>query len=121
MHVIGKTLVAVMAALTLAACNGGGETTGGGGGGVGGGGATSLSLVDNEFEPADLTVSSGATVEVSNDGENPHTVTIEEAGIDEEVEPGQSTTITIDAEAGDYTMICRFHESVGMEGTVTVQ
>jgi plastocyanin len=119
MPVIGRAAVAVVAALTLAACNGGGGGDAGGGGG--GGGATSLSLVDNSFEPADLTVSSGDTVEVSNDGQNPHTVTIEEAGIDEEVQPGQSTSITIDAGAGEYTMICRFHQSVGMEGKVTVQ
>jgi plastocyanin len=123
MHVIARAAVAVVAALTLAACNGGDDAGGGGGGGGdgGGGGATTLSLVDNAFEPADLTVSSGATLEVSNDGENPHTVTIEGTDIDEEVESGQSTSITIDAEAGEYTMICRFHESVGMEGTVTVQ
>jgi plastocyanin len=121
MHVIARSVVAMIAALTLAAC--GGDDTGAdaGGGGGGGGGAPSLSMVDNAFEPADLTVSSGATVEVSNDGQNPHTITIEEAGIDEEVEPGQSTSITIDVEAGEYTMICRFHESVGMEGTITIE
>jgi plastocyanin len=113
---IGLMAVAVAAALTLGAC-GGEEAEGGGGGGAGG----TLSMIDNEFDPASLTVSAGDSVKVSNDGANPHNITIEGTDIDENVDPGQSTTVTIDAEPGEYTMFCEFHRSGGMEGTVTVQ
>ena len=110
----------VAAALALAACGGGDE---------GGGAATdtseeaataSLSMVDNAFEPADFSVTSGATVEVSNDGQAPHNITVEGAGIDEDVEAGQSTSVTFDLEPGDYTMFCEYHREAGMEGTLTV-
>jgi plastocyanin len=109
---IGLMAVAVAAALALAAC--GGEDAGGGGGGT-------LSMIDNEFDPASLTVSAGDSLEVSNDGANLHNITIEGTDIDEDVEPGQSTSVTIDADPGEYTMFCEFHRSGGMEGTVTVQ
>lgn len=115
---IGRMAVAVAAALALAAC--GGENAEGGGGEGGGGGGT-LSMIDNEFDPASLTVGAGDSLEVSNDGANPHNITIEGTDVDEDVDPGQSTSVTIDAEAGEYTMFCEFHRSGGMEGTVTVQ
>jgi plastocyanin len=103
-------------AVVLAACGGGGD----GGDGGGGGGAT-LSMTDNAFSPADLTVSSGDTVELSNDGQAVHNLTIEGTDVDENVDPGSSSSLTVDAEPGDYTMFCEFHRGAGMEGTVTVQ
>ena len=115
------TLVAtvVAAALVLAACGGGGDggdTTADTAGDT----ASTLSMVDNAFEPAALTVASGATVEVSNDGEAPHNITIEGEGIDEDVDAGQSTSVTFDLATGDYTMFCEYHRDAGMEGTLTV-
>ena len=112
---------ALVAALFLGACGGGDEggTTTGGGGGETAGGST-LSLVDNEFVPSDLAVASGDSVEVTNDGQAPHTVTIEGEGIDEELESGTSTTVTFDLEPGEYVMFCEFHRDAGMEGTLTV-
>ncbi len=113
---------ALVAALVLGACGGdeggGGGTTSGGGGDSAGG--STLSLVDNEFVPTTLTVASGDTVEVTNDGQSPHTVTIEGESIDEEVEAGASTSVTFDLEPGDYVMFCEFHRDGGMEGTLTV-
>ncbi|MGH2663439.1 MAG: cupredoxin domain-containing protein [Actinomycetota bacterium] len=111
-----RTAVLIGAVLALAAC-GGSEDTGGGGGG----GGTSLSMVDNAFEPVDLTVSAGTSLDVSNDGENLHNITIEGTDIDQDVEAGQSAGVAIDAEAGEYTMFCEYHRGAGMEGTITVQ
>jgi plastocyanin len=114
---IGLMAVAVAAALVLGAC---GDGDAGGDGGEGGGGGA-LSMIDNEFDPASLTVGTGDSLEVSNDGANLHNITIEGTDIDEDVDPGQSTSVTIDAEPGEYTMFCEYHRSGGMEGTVTVQ
>lgn len=107
------------AALVLAACGGGeeGGTTAGGGSGET---APTLSMVDNAFEPATFSVASGDTVEVSNDGEALHNITIEGQDIDEDVEAGQSTSVAFDLEAGEYTMVCEYHREAGMEGTLTV-
>jgi plastocyanin len=114
MGTVVKIALAVVTALTLAAC-------GGDEGGGGGGGGTGLSMVDNAFQPADLTVSAGGTVEVSNDGQAEHNITIEGTDVDEDVAPGDSTSITVAAEPGDYVMFCEYHRAGGMEGTVTVQ
>jgi plastocyanin len=116
MRNVVRVILAVLAALTLAACGGGGE-----GGGGGGGEGTGLSMVDNAFQPADLTVSAGDTVEVSNDGQAEHNITIEGTDVDEDVDPGGSISITVDADPGEYTMFCKYHRAGGMEGTVTVQ
>jgi plastocyanin len=113
---IVRLAVVLASALTLAACGGGGDAGGDGDGGGGG-----LTMVDNAFEPGSLTVSSGDSVDVSNDGEALHNITIADADIDEDVQPGQSTSITIELDPGDYEMICEYHEGQGMTGTVTVE
>jgi plastocyanin len=110
----------VLAAVVLLAACGGGDTGGDTGGG-GGGAATTLTMVDNEFQPADLTVSAGTELQLSNEGQAGHTFTIPDGGIDEQVEPGQSSSTTIDLEAGTYDFVCEFHESAGMTGTLTVE
>jgi plastocyanin len=99
-------------AVVLAACGGGGDGDGGGGG---------LTMVDNAFQPDALTVSSGDSVEVTNDGEALHNITITEADIDEDVEAGQSTTITVELDPGEYELFCEYHEAQGMTGTLTVE
>jgi plastocyanin len=111
---IGVLTTAVM----LSACGGNGN---GGGGEEGGGGASTLSMVDNAFQPAALTVSAGAELELTNDGQALHNLTIEGTDVNEDVEAGQSTTVSIDIDPGDYTMFCEYHRTIGMEGTVTVQ
>jgi plastocyanin len=117
MRYVARTAVLIGAALVLAACGG----DDGGGGGGGGEAAGTLSMVDNAFEPADLTVAAGSSLDVSNDGQAPHNITIEGTDVDEDVDPGQSTSITVDAEAGEYTMFCEFHRAAGMEGTITIE
>lgn len=120
----GLTVVAV--AFLLASCGGdgngrGGEGTGAGDEGAGGGGATTLTMVDNAFQPSSLTVSSGSDLELSNEGQTIHNLSIEGTDLSEDVETGQSTTVTIDVDPGDYTMFCEYHRSAGMEGVVTIQ
>jgi plastocyanin len=118
-----KALAAGAVALGLlgSACGGddGGTANGGGNGnGDGDDGGTAVSMRDFSFNPASVTVSSGDTISLTNEGEASHTFTIEEGAIDEELEPGASADVTIDLEAGDYEFICEFHPQ--MTGTLTV-
>jgi plastocyanin len=110
----GVTLVA--AALLLAACGGSGN----GGGGGGGGGTATLTTVDNAFQPTTLTVSKGTDLEVTNDGQAEHNFTIEGTDVTQDVDAGESATVSIDVDPGDYTMFCKYHRAIGMEGTITV-
>ena len=100
-------------AVAVGACGGddGGDT-----------GEATLTATDNAFEPSTLSVSAGGTITLANEGEALHNLTIEEAGVDEDVEAGQSVSVTLpdDLEAGDYEMVCEYHASAGMTGTVTV-
>ncbi len=83
-------------------------------------GETRIAMEDNVFVPATLTVAAGAELELDNEGENPHTFTIEEAGIDVEVPAGENGETTVDLDPGSYEFICRFHEAQGMTGTLEV-
>lgn len=119
MHGITRIVAVVGTALVLGACGGGDTGDGGGAGDGGAAGATSLTMIDNEFQPADLTVASGTELELTNDGESPHTFTVD--GIDQQVEAGQSSSVTVDLEPGEYDFVCTFHEADGMTGTLTVE
>lgn len=108
------------ASLALAACGGGEEGGSDGGGGDTGTTTSTVTLVDNAFEPSDPVVAAG-DVEVVNDGENPHTFTVEGQDVNVEVQPGETATATVDLDAGTYTLFCEFHRSAGMETTLTVE
>lgn len=85
------------------------------------GDTVTVEALDNEFSPAELEVAAGDTeLTLDNTGQNPHTFTSEELGVDEEVSPGEQATFTVAAEQGTYEFICRIHESLGMVGTLTV-
>ena len=125
-----RWLFAVLAVVALlgAACGGdGGEGDGGTtppgttSAPTDGGAETALELADFEFVPASLTVSSGDTITLENTGEAPHTFTIADEGIDEQVDAGQSGEATVDLDPGTYDFVCTFHEAQGMVGTLTVE
>lgn len=130
-----KTFVlslALVSALTLAACGGGDETNGEGGATTPPpttqpsptetetSGETRIAMEDNVFQPNSLEVTSGTELELDNEGENPHTFTIDGEGIDVQVNAGENGTATIDLDPGTYDFICRFHSSLGMTGSLTV-
>ncbi len=118
--------------------SGGNETEGGGNesggnqsgnesGGGGGGGTETVNVVDNAFEPAELTIEPGTTVEWAWQGtQAQHNVVPdsqpEGAGWEghSSLESGDfSFSSTFDTE-GDYEYICEPHVSQGMTGTITV-
>ena len=100
---------------------------GGGGYGAGGGGGMMATTVlegpDNgfTFSPSTVTVHQGQTITLTNVSDTAHTFTVTGQGIDIETMPGKTDKVTIDLPPGTYPFVCRFHESMGMKGTLVVR
>ena len=88
----------------------------------------SVSIVDNSFQPAALTVKSGTSVTWKNNGTTIHTVTngtptggtvgdIFDSG---SLQPGQTFSVTFNS-PGTINYFCRIHGTMGMIGVITVQ
>ncbi len=75
------------------------------------------------FDPSDVTVYIGETVVLQLSGETErHSFVIDEFEIDEEYDPGESTTVELQFNtAGTFRMYCRIHQDKGLEGTFTVR
>ncbi|MFC4988167.1 plastocyanin/azurin family copper-binding protein [Saliphagus infecundisoli] len=107
--------------------SGGGNQSGNASGGGGGGATETVNVVDNAFEPAELTIEPGTTVEWAWQGtQAQHNVVPdsqpEGAGWEghTSLESGDfSFSSTFETE-GDYEYICEPHVSQGMTGTITV-
>ena len=79
-------------------------------------GVVPVAAYDGYFYPADITVPSGTTVEWTNVGEKPHTVTAHDGSFASPVlNPGETYQVTF-YEPGTYTYQC----SDWMQGSVTV-
>lgn len=80
--------------------------------------ATSVDVVDLDFEPAEVEVGVGETVAWQNTGDLAHTVTSRETGFDSgSLQPGDEFTFTPE-EPGTIFYSCQFHSS--MQGTIVV-
>jgi len=139
----------VLVSVVLAACGGGssdssstspGTSAAGGGtttqssGGTTSGGTGSVLAIDATesgglgFSKRALTARAGTvTIRLSNGSEDslPHAIAIEGNGVDkdgETVDPGGTSTVTVDLKPGRYTFYCPVdgHEDAGMKGTLTV-
>jgi plastocyanin len=99
-----------------------GEMTGATGSDAGGAKADVSASVNNYlFMPKTVKVKSGDTLEVRNgNARTPHTFTVVGEDVDLELAPLTSETTTIDLPPGTYQLICRFHEQLGMKGTLKV-
>jgi plastocyanin len=81
--------------------------------------ATSVELADFVFRPDCLAVDAGATIDLENTGDAPHTFTVEGTDLDVNVDAGGSDDLRFDGvEPGTYAVTCTFHPQ--MEATVTV-
>lgn len=96
--------------------------------GGGGGGKPSVSMTEYAFDPSDLTVSEGGLIEVTNDGELPHNLTVEGQDVaTSDLDPGASQQLALSNGSalppGDYEFICTIgdHAEQGMTGTLTVE
>jgi plastocyanin len=73
------------------------------------------------FTPSKPKVASGDTITIKNSTPStPHTFTVDGENIDVAVDPGSSQDVKIGLAAGTYDFHCRYHESQGMVGTLTV-
>lgn len=107
--------------LALAACGDDGGGDGGEADAIDATGDVTIELTDNVFSPDTVETASGETVTVAleNTGSVAHTFTGDD--FDEELAPGESTTVSVDIPAGDDGLgfFCRFHQDIGMTGEFT--
>ncbi|MGH2786393.1 MAG: cupredoxin domain-containing protein [Actinomycetota bacterium] len=108
----------VSVALVAGACGGGD----GGAAAAEDGGTVTVTALDNEFDPASVSATTGATIEVINDGEAAHNFSIKGQSIDVDVQPGESAEVQLaDIAEGSYDVLCKFHEKAGMTGTLEIE
>ena len=90
---------------------------------VSGESSLAFEMDDFYFEPTVLQGVAGQTLtlDVENEGENAHTFTSDELGVDQEVGPGEEAEIEVTfPDSGQVVFHCRFHESQGMVGALEV-
>jgi plastocyanin len=139
MGVLGTTAALVLV-LAVTACGGyGGDDNGEEGGSTTIGGMTAslhgtkdvsgetgkveIEMYDDYFEPTVLNGKPGQTItlELKNEGEKPHTLTISDKDIDQEVQPGDEAEADVTfPQSGELVFVCRFHENNGMIGALEV-
>jgi plastocyanin len=86
-------------------------------------GKVEIEMDDDYFEPTILKGKPGqmVTLELKNEGNNPHTLTISDQGVNTEVQPGDEAEADVTfPQTGELTFVCRFHESNGMIGALEV-
>ena len=103
-------------ALVLGACGSDDEPPGDGGDGSA---DQTITIADFTFDPNTVTVPSGqdVSIEVTNDDEVEHSFTLDDDSVSEDVEEGESTTVTLNLTEG-IGWHCKYHPE--MTGTVTV-
>ena len=84
-------------------------------------GETEVELDDYYFEPTVLKGEPGArvTLELDNEGKVEHNFSIDAQGIDEDVEAGETATVTVTIpRSGEVSFFCKYHKSMGMAGAL---
>ena len=86
------------------------------------GGKIALEAKDNVFAPETITAPAGTIqITMENTGKAPHTFTNKDLGVDVNANAGQTVEVKIEgAKPGSYKIICIYHETIGMVGTLTV-
>ncbi len=83
-----------------------------------------VSIVDFNFQPSSVTVSSGGSVKWTQNGADVHTVTADDGSFDSDtILSGQTYTQTFSGPARTVRYYCKFHGApggIGMSGTVVV-
>jgi Cupredoxin-like domain len=84
-----------------------------------------VTAIDNHFHDAhpSLPIGDGRDLVVRNQGRNLHNVTIDALQYSRDVLPGERLTIedvTGRLEPGRYALVCRYHDDLGMTGTIVI-
>jgi plastocyanin len=85
-----------------------------------------VTAIDYHFHDAhpSLAIAVDRAVQFSNQGRNPHNVTIEGTAYDRTIEPGERITIdpigSLLPEPGRYAFVCRLHADRGMSGVLVL-
>ncbi len=110
---------------TTASSDEGGGLYGDGGGGDEGGdsaGTTSESgsiTIENFAFPETVEANAGATISITNNDGQTHTVTADDGAFDVTANPGQPAELTAPSEPGDYAFHCSIHSSMTSTLVVT--
>ncbi|MGH7514052.1 MAG: cupredoxin domain-containing protein [Gemmatimonadales bacterium] len=112
-----KSVLRALAIVAIAACGGGGSNVPTG---PTGGGTTGVTVGNNFFSPANLSVATGATVTWTwAMGDTEHTVTFDDSAPGSARQSSGTFQRTF-ATAGTYTYFCSVHGRAVMSGSVTV-
>lgn len=117
--------MALVAMLALGACAGGGEgAPPGSGAGEEDAGpvGAEIEATNFAFDPTELTIAQGESVEITNAGKTLHNFTVDGEDVTSgNVPSGQSATAnTSSLEAGSYEFYCSLHRAA-MQGTLEVE
>jgi uncharacterized cupredoxin-like copper-binding protein len=128
MKPIGLALIAALTLLAAAGCGGDSK-----GSSTAAQGADTVRMTEYEFLPNRLTVKRGTEINVANDGQIAHNLTVEQgpnprrqsrelAGTSSFL-PGRSEKLELDLRPGRYVMACTVpgHRELGMVGFLTVK
>jgi plastocyanin len=88
-----------------------------------GGNEVAITIVDNSFNPSTITAVNTATLVLTNNGAALHNFTIEGSTVDQDVQPGQTLSLTpppTPFAPGTYNVFCKYHKALGMTATLTV-
>jgi plastocyanin len=97
---------------------GGGATTDGGGTDGGGAADQTVTIKDFTYDPSELTIEGSTTIEVVNEDDTEHSFTLDDDSASQDVEGGESATVTIDP-AASIGWHCEYHPDT-MKGSITV-
>ena len=78
-----------------------------------------MELDDDSFSPTFIKAAPGATVTVQleNEGDDPHTFTLDDGSVDQQVEPGAKASVEVTIpDDGVLRFSCNFHGTMGMQG-----
>jgi plastocyanin len=109
--VLGLVTLLMLGAVACSSDNGGSSPSVGS---TGGAADASITARDFEFDPPDVTIPSGGTIQITNEGSTTHSFTMDDDSVTQDIEPGSTVTVTVST-AGPFQ--CRFHSQ--MTGTVT--
>jgi plastocyanin len=81
-----------------------------------------ITAADFSFDPTEVRLTAGeeVTLEVRNEGDVEHNLTVEDLEVDEDAEPGESGRATVTPDAGTYDFYCEYHPD-RMTGSITAE